>query len=126
MPDNAVKGEEFAAKTLERNGYRILARNYRTRFGEIDVVAQKGEILAFVEVKTRSANALERPAAAVNAQKRRRLIAAAEEYIQRHPGGLQPRFDVFEVLIRSKEDFAVVGQCHLEGAFEVESSHRSY
>jgi putative endonuclease len=45
MPDNAGKGEEFAAQTLEQNGYRILTRNYRTRFGEIDVVAQKGEIL---------------------------------------------------------------------------------
>ena len=47
-------GEEYAARLLEREGYRILSRNFRTRYGEIDLIAQKGEILAFVEVKAGS------------------------------------------------------------------------
>lgn len=53
-------GEEYAARLLEREGYRILSRNFHTRYGEIDLIAQKGEILAFIEVKTRAADSLSR------------------------------------------------------------------
>lgn len=65
-------GEEYAARLLEREGYRILSRNFHTRYGEIDLIAQKGEILAFIEVKTRAADSLSRPAAAVSRQKQSR------------------------------------------------------
>ena len=82
-------GEEYAARLLEREGYRILSRNFHTRYGEIDLIAQKGEILAFIEVKTRAADSLSRPAAAVSRQKQSRIILAAEGYLQRFPAAFR-------------------------------------
>ena len=108
-------GEEYAARLLEREGYRILSRNFRTRYGEIDLIAQKGEILAFVEVKTRAADSLSRPAAAVSRRKQGRIILAAEGYLQRFPTALQPRFDVVEVVIEKAREFRVreIGRAHV-------------
>ena len=94
MNERGRQGEDCAARFLERKGYRILARNYRTRFGEIDLIAQQGEFLAFVEVKTRTENGWGRPAEAVSAAKQRRILLAAQEYLQLVACEWQPRFDV--------------------------------
>ena len=118
-------GEEYAARLLEREGYRILSRNFRTRYGEIDLIAQKGEILAFVEVKTRATDSLSRPAAAVSRRKQGRIILAAEGYLQRFPTALQPRFDVVEVVTEKTRQFRVRGAEHLEGAFDQTMTERS-
>ena len=74
------------AEALERRGYRILARRYRTRFGEIDIVARHGDCIVFVEVKTRRDGSFGDPAAAVTAQKQRRLTVMAS----RLPGAPSP------------------------------------
>ena len=118
-------GEEYAARLLEREGYRILSRNFHTRYGEIDLIAQKGEILAFIEVKTRAADSLSRPAAAVSRQKQSRIILDAEGYLQRLPTALQPRFDVVEVVTEKTRQFRVRGAEHLEGAFDQTMTERS-
>lgn len=118
-------GEEYAARLLEREGYRILSRNFHTRYGEIDLIAQKGEILAFIEVKTRAADSFSRPAAAVSRQKQSRIILAAEGYLQRFPTALQPRFDVVEVVTEKAREFRVRGAEHLEGAFDQTMTERS-
>lgn len=119
MTQSGVLGEQHAAQYLEGHGYRIIARNFRTRFGEIDIIAQKDDILAFVEVKTRAADAWERPAQAVTAAKQKRLITTAMLYLEQNPSGLQPRFDVIEVVIQAKSTFSVLHTEHLTGAFEV-------
>lgn len=121
MPQNGALGEQFAAEYLKTKGYRILETNFHTRFGEIDIIAQKGDILAFVEVKTRAANMLASPAEAVTPAKRKKLITATLQYMQAHPGDLQPRFDVVSIVTASKSDFTVMDIMHLTDAFEATS-----
>jgi putative endonuclease len=75
-------GERLAAAHLEAKGYRIRTRNFRCREGEIDIVAQDGETLVFVEVRTRRGDALGGPAESVTAIKEARLVAAATAYVQ--------------------------------------------
>ncbi|MEG2074615.1 MAG: YraN family protein [Angelakisella sp.] len=90
-------GESAAAQYLLQNGYRILERNWHCKCGELDIIATKGEIIAFVEVKTRKPNAIVSPLAAVNYQKQHRVIKSAEAYLACHTLDLQPRFDVAAV-----------------------------
>lgn len=73
--------EELAARHLARHGLAIVARNFRTRRGEIDLVARDGATLVFVEVRLRSNDAYGGAAASITAAKRGRLLAAAEEYL---------------------------------------------
>ncbi len=92
------KGEAAAAKYYLDRGCRLLAHNYRTRMGELDLVLEEGQTIVICEVKTRSAGGWGRPAEAVNAAKRRRLILAAERFLQQTGNFERPvRFDVAEV-----------------------------
>jgi len=90
-------GEDLVAADLRRKGWRITARNVRCRMGELDIVAEKGGVLAFVEVKMRKDDRFGAARAFVTAEKQRKLRMAAEFYLQRHRTDLQPRFDVAEV-----------------------------
>lgn len=96
-------GEDYMAEELIKNGYKILARNYNTRFGEIDIVAENEGFIAFVEVKARSVGSLYNPAEAVTMKKQQKIILAAQEFLQRNHTGLQPRFDVAALKIRKDE-----------------------
>jgi putative endonuclease len=90
--------ERTAARALERAGYRILERNFRARAGEIDVVAEEGEVLCFVEVKGRRSVAFGAPAESVTAEKQRRLIRAARAWLAKSRGPERTcRFDVVSV-----------------------------
>ncbi len=93
-------GEELTAYYLERSGYKILRRNFRVRGGEIDIIAAKDGIIAFVEVKTRSEDALATGCEAVGKRKRSLIIRASQAYSLKYPHKLQPRFDVSEVTVR--------------------------
>lgn len=90
-------GEEQAARYLRRRGWRILEQNYRCRFGEIDLVASRLGVLAFVEVKTRKNDAHGEAREFVTQAKQQRLLAAASLYLSEHETDLQPRFDVIEI-----------------------------
>ena len=90
-------GEEQVADRLRRQGWRIAARNFRCRLGELDIIAENGVYLAFVEVKLRKNGRYGAACEAVTASKQRKLRAAAQYYLMSHPSGLQPRFDVAEV-----------------------------
>ena len=91
-------GENLACAALERRGYAILARRYRTRFGEIDIVARDGETTVFVEVKARAGDEFGGAAAAVTPWKQRRLTYMATDYLARHRLHDRPcRFDVVTV-----------------------------
>jgi len=93
------RGEEAAARHLLSLGFVILERRFRTRAGEIDLIARDGDTLVFVEVKARSSLACGRPAEAVDGRKRGRIARAASLYLARHGDGEAPcRFDVVEVL----------------------------
>ena len=79
-------GEDYAAAYLRRHGYRILARNYSCRFGEIDIIASDRHYVVFVEVKLR-----------VTPAKQARIRTAASLWLAEHDTPLQPRFDVIEI-----------------------------
>ncbi len=94
------QGEDLACRELRRRGYAILARRYRTRFGEIDVIARDQRSLVFVEVKTRRRGGFGGATAAVGFHKQRRLINMARSYLMGIGGTLPPcRFDVVGVTL---------------------------
>ena len=93
--------ENLAVAFLEREGLRILERNYRCKMGEIDLVAQSGDVTVFVEVRARSSEAFGGAGESITAAKRARLIRAARHYLARHRGERACRFDV--VLVRGAE-----------------------
>ena len=90
-------GEEQAARHLKWRGYRILETRYRCREGEIDLVAQRGNFLCFVEVKLRKDNVMAEAREFVTPAKQRKVRTAAMYYLMEHPTQKQPRFDVVEV-----------------------------
>jgi putative endonuclease len=92
------QGEELAADYLSRLGYRILERNYRSRFGEIDMIAQEGDTLVFVEVKSRRTLSYGEPEQAVDKAKQRRLSLLSLGYLaEKGLVGRPARFDVVAV-----------------------------
>lgn len=107
-------GEAFACALLRSRGYTVVSRNYRTRFGEIDVIAQNEQYLLFAEVKARSAGARVSAQEAVDLRKQARLRAAAEAYLAAHPIALQPRFDVICLQLQQG---AIVLDSWIENAF---------
>jgi putative endonuclease len=93
-------GERAAKKFLRRQGLKFLAANFRSARGEIDLIFRDGDCLVFVEVKTRSSEDWVRPAAAVNAERRRRLSQCALDYLRRlRNPPVKIRFDIVEVLL---------------------------
>ena len=108
--------EDRVAGWLEERGYRILARNHLCPRGEVDLVAERGEVLAFVEVRSRRDDGLGSPAETVGFAKRRRVIAAATDYAVRHDllERRAIRFDVIAVIDRG----GALEIEHLPGAFD--------
>ncbi len=91
-------GEDLACRELERRGYAILARRYRRRGGELDIIARDGATMVFVEVKTREGRRFGDAAEAVTAIKRRRMVSLALDYLTRHRLADCPcRFDVVSI-----------------------------
>ena len=91
-------GEEAAAELLRGGGYRIVARQHRCRRGEVDLIAEKGELLVFVEVRTRATAAFGAPEETVGFAKQQRIIAAAQDFLARRRGPERgARFDVVAV-----------------------------
>lgn len=108
LPEKAVRGggearvlgqwgEDQVAEKLRREGWIITCRNFRCRMGEIDIIAENGRFLAFVEVKLRKDDRFGSACEAVTPSKQRKLRTAAKFYLMRRPTELQPRFDVAEV-----------------------------
>lgn len=97
-------GEEITAEYLEKNGYRILARNYSKPFGEIDIIAIKDDLIAFVEVKTRKSDAFAYAAEAVNFYKQERIRKASQAYLmENNLSDFLMRFDVSEVYLDTRK-----------------------
>ena len=111
-------GEDYCAKYLKKHGYKILDRNYKKPFGEIDIVAFKKGMLCFVEVKTRHDQSLTRAYEAVDYRKQQRIIKAAQAYLNENHAEYQCRFDVCEVYI-VKDTLKVTEINYIENAFEM-------
>ena len=92
------KGEALAEEHLLRNGFSIKAKNWRYQKAEIDIIAQKENVLAIVEVKTRSSIAIAAPEDAVNKKKINLLVTAANEYVTQHDLDVDVRFDIISIL----------------------------
>jgi putative endonuclease len=112
-------GEEIAARHLFRKGFRLLESNYRCEVGEIDLIAEDRGTVVFIEVKTRKSLASGAPEEAVDREKQRKIVRAANWFLQ--PWGRWPqriRFDV--VGIELDDNDRVIAIRHTPGAFEVE------
>lgn len=115
-------GERLAARFLRKQGYRLLQANYRTRTGEVDLIARDGEEIVFIEVKTRSSPSRGSPAETVNPAKRRRLIRAAREFANRYRLRERTlRFDVLAVLVPPDGEPSIT---HFKDAFTPPPSAR--
>ncbi|MBP3284053.1 MAG: YraN family protein [Clostridia bacterium] len=107
-------GEDAAEKFLKRQGYKILERNYRCRFGEVDLVALEDGCLVFVEVKTRVSEKYGNPSNAVNGMKLQHMKKTALSYINyRRMGDYPARFDIAEVFADSGEKGFEIKKIHL-------------
>ena len=108
-------GEQAAADALQKDGYRIVARNHRCRRGEVDLIAERGQLLVFVEVRTRGTAAFGAPQETVNLAKQRRVVAAARDFLARWRGPERGvRFDVIAVVDGARGPELT----HLENAFD--------
>ncbi len=107
-------GEQTAARYLRDNGYELLAANYRTKVGEIDIIASRGKYICFIEVKSRQQGGYLPPREAVGYEQQRRIADSAGIFMARRKTKLLPRFDIIEVLL---SDDRIVGLNHIEGAF---------
>jgi putative endonuclease len=107
-------GEDLAASFYTRRGFRILARNYRAPSGEIDIVARRGSLLVFCEVKARATDRFGLPAEAVHRRKQARIKRLAGAWLsQNRPGRVRVRFDVVSVIVSGDR----LDLTHLPGAF---------
>ena len=110
-------GEAAAAEHLRRKGYELLGMNYRTRLGEIDLIAAKGRYVVFAEVKLRRSGSFAQAREFVTPAKQRRIIAAAQSWLQMNGEKRQPRFDVIEVYAPQGAQTAKPEIRHWENAF---------
>lgn len=102
--ETGKKGEQLTAEYLIKNGCAVVKRNYRSRFGEIDIISQTNEYIIFTEVKTRKDASAVSPAEAVDIHKQKRIILTAQDYLSKYETELQPRFDVAEVTVYKRKD----------------------
>ena len=111
-------GEALAAEYLRKKHYKILAAGYRSRFGEIDLIAANRACLAFVEVKLRKESTFARAREHVDRRKQDKIRVTASMYLSQYPTRLQPRFDVIEIYAPDGMETARPEICHMEDAFQ--------
>ncbi len=109
-----IKGEQIAANFLLNKGYIILHRNWRSGKKEIDIIAQKDDVVVIVEIKTRTNFDFGFPEEAVNRNKQRFIKSAAEAFVSDNPQYLIIRFDIISILIEGEQVKEIV---HFEEAF---------
>lgn len=110
-------GESLAAAYLQKKKYRIIAANYRCRFGEIDIIASNSRYLVFLEVKLRKSAGFARALEHVDTYKQSRIRTTAEMYLAENETDLQPRFDVIEIYAPDGINTKKPEIYHLEDAF---------
>lgn len=120
MENNALRGawgEALACEYLRKKRYKVIACNYRCRFGEIDIIAENRKYLVFVEVKLRKTDAYGTAREFVDLKKQDRLRQTAMLYLSERESELQPRFDVIEIYAPDGINTTHPKITHLENAF---------
>lgn len=111
-------GESVAAEYLRKKRFTLEAMNYRSRFGEIDLIARDRRYLVFVEVKLRKSDRFAAAAEYVDSRKQNKIKLTAQMYLSENPTSLQPRFDVIEVYAPQGIDTPKPVINHMEDAFK--------
>lgn len=111
--DLGNEGEELAVGHLVQNGWKILERNWRFGREEIDIIAQKEEVLSIVEVKTRFSNFLGEPYEAVSKSKQKSIIRAANHFVEKNDLDLEVQFDIISIVLNKNQQKIT----HIEEAF---------
>lgn len=109
------KGEESAVRFIRKKGYRVLEKNYRTVFGEIDIIAKDKDTVVFIEVKTRTSRTFGHPYEAVTPAKREKIKKVALCFLKKSRKEPPARFDVLSINIENGSEEIE----HIEDAFEV-------
>jgi putative endonuclease len=113
--DLGKKAEDLAAEFLLKNGYKILARNFRYQKAEIDIITEKDSLIVIVEVKARSTDVFNLPQEAVNKKKIKSIVSAADHYLEEFNKEQEVRFDIISVLPDEKGNLSIE---HIINAFE--------
>lgn len=113
-----IWGESLAGEYLRKKRYKLEAVNYRSKFGEIDLIVSNRKYLVFVEVKLRKSDKFASAAEFVNYRKQQKIRTTAEMYLAQNPTELQPRFDVIEIYAPDGIDTKEPEINHLEDAFQ--------
>ena len=113
-----IWGESLAGEYLQKKRYKIEAVNFRTKFGEIDLIVSNRKYLVFVEVKLRKSDKFAAAADFVNYSKQQRIRTTAEIYLAQYPTELQPRFDVIEIYAPEGVQTEKPHIIHTEDAFQ--------
>ncbi len=111
------RGEEIVCEYVRKKGMLVFRQNYRTRFGEIDVIAEDDTHIIFIEVKTREENSLVSGIEAVDSAKRRRIVKSAQYFMNRLPVKLPVRFDVAEIIVKYENGKRKFSLKYIEDAF---------
>ena len=111
-------GEALAAQYLQKKRYRVVATNYRSRFGEIDLIVADRKYLVFVEVKLRKSDKFASAFEYVDSHKQDKIRTTAEIYLSHNPTELQPRFDVVEIYAPEGVETLQPKIHHMEDAFQ--------
>ena len=111
--ETGKQGEQEATRFLQENGYEIMARNFRYQHAEVDLIARKGKLLVFVEVKTRTNLSFGNPEEFVSYTKAKLVMKAAEHYIFTHDWQFDVRFDILAISIAGAD----IKVKHVEDAF---------
>lgn len=102
------KGEAQAARYLKQKGYKIIKKNYKCKYGEIDLIARDADVLIFIEVKTRTSIEFGSPAAAVDYRKQKQISKVAYHYlVTHHNEDIDARFDVVSVLSQKNKETTI-------------------
>jgi putative endonuclease len=109
------KGEDLAVDFCRKKGLLVVEKNYRTPFGEIDIIAKDGDVLVFIEVKARAGDAYGAPFEAVDQRKRKKIRNVAISYMKRFKREVPARFDVISISMKQGTPFLE----HIRDAFEV-------
>lgn len=113
--DFGKKAEELAAEYLQKNGYKILVRNFRYQKAELDLVAEKDSLIVVVEVKARSTDVFNLPQEAVNKRKIKLIVSAANYFMEEYNKNQEVRFDIISVLPDENKKLVIE---HIIDAFE--------
>ncbi len=115
------RGEDIASSFLEKNNYKIIAKNYKTRLGEVDIIAKDREVFCFIEVRARRNSSFCMPEESIVSRKQTQISKAALSYIRMHQLEDRPaRFDIIAVLIQEDGGIKIN---HIKNAFELDARY---